>query len=324
VKRSVHLREKDISGLKLNVRFPLSLKKRREAFTLIELLVVIAIIAILAAVLLPVLQQAKVRGQTADCISNQSQLAKGWLMYATDNNDGCAGNWWQHEQTWLQYPRENWVAGWVGVADTGGNGTSGNVGGPDNTNAPLLVSSTYSTMGDYTKNPGVYLCPASQVRGSVTVGGPRTYLICRSVSMNCWMGYNTPVQTYFTPSYKQFKKVTDIVAGIGPSDAFVFMEERAESIDDGWFAVNGPGSGLNLVNWPTDYHNEAATIGFADGHVEVHRWTNAKFSSATPPNANFLVSQDPNPSAKWGQATASALIQGGLPWMEQHATCLVQ
>jgi prepilin-type N-terminal cleavage/methylation domain-containing protein/prepilin-type processing-associated H-X9-DG protein len=324
VKRSVHLKVKDVSGLKSNLDFPLFLKGWREAFTLIELLVVIAIIAILAAVLLPVLNQAKARGQAADCIANQSQLAKAWLMYATDNNDGCPGNWWQHEQTWKTYPHENWVAGWVGVADTGGDGTSGNVGGPDNTNALLLVDSKYSTLGDYTKNPPLYLCPASQVRGSTVSGGPKTRVICRTVSMNCWMGYNTPVQSYFGDgaNYKVFKKVTDITAGIGPADAFVFMEERAESIDDGWFAVDGPRSLLNIVNWPTDYHNEGATVGFADGHVEIHRWQNAKFSSVNPANANFLVPQDPSPIGKWGGGTAAPLFSGGLPWMMQHATCV--
>lgn len=58
-----------------------------------------------------------------------------------------------------------------------------------------------------------------------------------------------------------------------PSNIFVFMEERPESIDDGSFetAETGPG----LPNIPTDYHNDAATVGFAGGHVEVHRWRTA-------------------------------------------------
>lgn len=64
----------------------------KKGFNLIELLVVIAIVAILAALLLPVLSSAKNNARRTICISNVKQIDLGIHMYLDDQNNGSPGN----------------------------------------------------------------------------------------------------------------------------------------------------------------------------------------------------------------------------------------
>jgi len=83
-----------LNGQKMS---PHTFEDRRLGFTLIELLVVIAIIAILAAMLLPVLAAAKDKALGTACLSNTKQIGVGFTLYAGDNQDYFPSPpvWWQ-------------------------------------------------------------------------------------------------------------------------------------------------------------------------------------------------------------------------------------
>jgi len=144
----------------LNWPHPANWDRLQRAFTLIELLVVIAIIAILAALLLPVLSNGKKQAQKTQCISNQRQIGVALRLYTDDFAEVYPLLW-----------------DWNGL------------GGQDGTYDFFLAASNRA-LYCYQGKKEVFQCPADKGDAGNFVAVPAT------VNSNCWATYGT---SYLVP-----------------------------------------------------------------------------------------------------------------------------
>jgi prepilin-type processing-associated H-X9-DG protein len=98
-------------------------------------------------------------------------------------------------------------------------------------------------------------------------GGQRLERV-RSYSMNNHVGFPSRTWTANSQRYPVAIKYVDIKS---PVNMFVFLDEREDSINDGWFATD-PDTRYWIIDYPASYHNRAAGFSFADGHSEIHKW----------------------------------------------------
>ena len=131
-----------------------------------------------------------------------------------------------------------------------------------------------SLLFPYCKNFGIFKCPGDT---STSLHGGVPHPRVRTVSMNSWLSEGRLSQS---PGYRVYKKLADLTVP-GPSRTWVMMDEREDSLDDCYFAVNMTGfpnqpRNIIWVNYPASYHGQAAGINFADGHSEIRRWRDSR------------------------------------------------
>ena len=238
--------------------------KKHQAFTLIELLVVIAIIAILAGMLLPALSKAKGKAKGISCMNSNNQLTMAWRFYAEDYDGMLVGSGRGQMMGRKMVPE--WIGGnWLDKS---------NPRKDDNWNVDRWIKQRnllYPFAGNSTE---IFNCPSDNSYG-INNKGVRVPRL-RSRSINNWVG--GPGWGNSGSGWRVYHKDTDMIDP-GPSNTFVMLDEREDSINDGYFVVDmagWPNRSERLVDYPASYHNNAAGFSFADGHAEIHKWTDPR------------------------------------------------
>jgi prepilin-type processing-associated H-X9-DG protein len=249
------------------------------------------------------------------CMSNMRQMVLGWRMYAQENREqvvfSSAGGvgadtvnnkyaWCQQEESFADQPQ----------------------------NYDPSVDITTGPLYPYINSYMVYKCPSDT--SMINHGGqllPRV----RTVSMNFFLGgFGGDNATYgggdaatWGSDYPIYTKTTDLITGHspGPSDTWVFVDERQDCINWGNYMTDMSGDSPNVPSqykfnedMPGMYHDRSAGFAFADGHASIQHWLDYR---TTPP----LQPPEQGGSGSTGPAAPNPLVvprDVDVRWIQLH------
>ncbi len=234
--------------------------RSHRAFTLIELLVVISIIALLIALLLPALNNAKETAQNAMCLSNLRQFGIGKFAYAEDHR----GEFAAPLAGTTPAPQSVRIVSWA----------EGQAWRIEGSTADAIEGIRRGLIFEYVNEDlSLYLCPVAAVRLITRPNLTRSY----SQNFNVGLDPHNPTRnpgSSFGKGYRldDVTKPSDLVATSEENDFAVGGRNQA-SLNDGYLLGNGTTDSLGSFHFASGGEDGRPTDGMVnggllDGHAE--------------------------------------------------------